>query len=114
MKWSGGSSTGRVWCRADRGTETGPGAHEVSEPERFPDGRRQYRAGRAAQRQHSLRTDLLNLGRSAQGQGLQGINSAAALESQRNQPTVQQSARNQGGFFGTIWTLAGIGAAALF
>lgn len=30
----------------------------------------------AAQRQDSLRTGLMNLGRSAQGQGLQGINSA--------------------------------------
>ncbi|WP_422136160.1 hypothetical protein [Endozoicomonas sp. ALD040] len=33
----------------------------------------------AAQRQDSLRTGLMNLVRSAQGQGLQGINSAAAL-----------------------------------
>ncbi|WOG27982.1 hypothetical protein [Endozoicomonas sp. 8E] len=65
-----------------------------------------------AQRQDSLRTGLMNLGRSAQGQGLQGINSAAALESPRNQAAVQQSARNQGGFFGTIGTVAGIGAAA--
>ncbi len=41
-------STGRVWCRADRSTETGPLAHEVTEPERCPDCRRQYRAGRGS------------------------------------------------------------------
>ncbi|WOG28611.1 hypothetical protein [Endozoicomonas sp. 8E] len=71
-------------------------------------------AGVAWGSKDSLRTGLMNLGRSPQGQGLQEINSTAPLESQSNQAAVQQSAQNQGGVFGTIGTVAGIGAAALF
>ncbi|AMO54507.1 hypothetical protein GZ77_23380 [Endozoicomonas montiporae] len=55
-----------------------------------------------------LGTNLMNLGRGAQGAGLSGMNTAAGLEGQRNQAAIQQAAQQQAAGYSALGTGIGI------
>ncbi|WP_422444166.1 hypothetical protein [Endozoicomonas sp. ALB091] len=61
----------------------------------------------------NLGSQMMNLGRQAQGQGLSGFNSAAGLENQRNQAAMQVAAQNRAGTYSAIGSVAGIGASLM-
>ena len=61
----------------------------------------------------NLSSQMVNLGRQAQGQGLDGFNTASSIENQRNQEAINGNAQQQSGGYGVLGTAVGIGASLL-
>lgn len=64
-------------------------------------------------RQDSLSSQMVNIGRQAQGQGVSGFNTASGLEAQRNNAAIQASARSKAGGYSAAGTAIGVGASIM-
>lgn len=61
----------------------------------------------------NLSSQMVNIGRKAQGQGLSGFTTASGLESQRNNAAIQANAQQQAGGYSAAGTAIGIGASMM-